>query len=54
MRILSLDGGGYLGLATAAFLKEAEGHFRTSCHERFDFFVVPAQEPLLHSHLRLE
>ncbi len=38
MRILSLDGGGYLGLATAAFLKEAERHFRASCHERFDLF----------------
>ncbi len=38
MRILSLDGGGYLGLATAAFLKEAERHFRISCHERFDLF----------------
>jgi hypothetical protein len=38
MRILSLDGGGYLGLATAAFLKEAERHFRTTCHERFDLF----------------
>jgi len=38
MRILSLDGGGYLGLATAAFLQEAERHFRTTCHERFDLF----------------
>jgi patatin-like phospholipase/acyl hydrolase len=38
MRILSLDGGGYLGLATAAFVEEAERHFRTSCHDRFDLF----------------
>jgi patatin-like phospholipase/acyl hydrolase len=38
MRILGLDGGGYLGLATAAFLAETERHFQTSCHEQFDFF----------------
>lgn len=38
MRILSLDGGGYLGLATAAFIEETERHFGTSCHERFDLF----------------
>ena len=38
MRILSLDGGGYLGLATAAFLAETERHFGTSCHDQFDFF----------------
>lgn len=38
MRILSLDGGGYLGLATAAFIAEAERHFQVTCHEQFDFF----------------
>jgi len=38
MRILSLDGGGYLGLSTAAFLEEAERHFGTTCYEKFDFF----------------
>lgn len=38
MRILSLDGGGYLGLATAAFIAEAERHFQTTCHEQFDLF----------------
>lgn len=38
MRILSLDGGGYLGLATAAFIAEAERHFQTTCYEQFDLF----------------
>jgi uncharacterized protein len=38
MRILSLDGGGYLGLATAAFIEEAERHFGATCHDRFDLF----------------
>lgn len=38
MRILSLDGGGYLGLATAAFIEETERHFGTTCHQRFDLF----------------
>lgn len=38
MRILSVDGGGYLGLASATLLAEAERHFGVSCHERFDLF----------------
>src|SRR4029453_9161364 len=38
VRILSLDGGGYLGLAGAAFLAELERHFGVSCHDRFDLF----------------
>jgi patatin-like phospholipase/acyl hydrolase len=38
MRILSLDGGGYLGLTTATFIEEIERHFHTSFHERFDLF----------------
>jgi patatin-like phospholipase/acyl hydrolase len=38
MRILSLDGGGYLGLATAAFIAEAERHFQVTCHKQFDMF----------------
>lgn len=38
MRILSLDGGGYLGLATIAFITEAERHFQTTCQEQFDMF----------------
>jgi uncharacterized protein len=38
MRILSLDGGGYLGLATAAFLEELERHFGRRCHDQFDLF----------------
>jgi patatin-like phospholipase/acyl hydrolase len=38
MRILSLDGGGYLGLATAAFIAETERHFEVACHESFDMF----------------
>lgn len=38
MRILSLDGGGYLGLATAAFIAEAERHFQKTCYEQFDLF----------------
>lgn len=38
MQILSIDGGGYLGLATATFIEETERHFNTSFHERFDVF----------------
>lgn len=38
MRILSLDGGGYLGLASASFIKEIERHFGVACHEQFDMF----------------
>lgn len=38
MRILSIDGGGYLGLATAVFLRELERFYDTTCHSRFDLF----------------
>jgi uncharacterized protein len=38
MRILSVDGGGYLGLATAAFLDTLEQRFNTTCSARFDLF----------------
>jgi uncharacterized protein len=38
MRILSLDGGGYLGLATASFIEETERHFGVAYHEQFDMF----------------
>ena len=38
LRILSLDGGGYLGLATAAFIAEVEDHFQARVHEQFDMF----------------
>jgi len=38
LRILSLDGGGYLGLAGAAYLAELERHFNTTCHREFDLF----------------
>jgi predicted acylesterase/phospholipase RssA len=38
MKVLSLDGGGYLGLASAAFIAESERHFRCSFHSEFDFF----------------
>lgn len=38
MRILSIDGGGYLGLATASFLRGVERHFNLAFHERFDLF----------------
>lgn len=38
MRILSLDGGGYLGLATAAFLEAVEHHFQRRCADQFDMF----------------
>jgi predicted acylesterase/phospholipase RssA len=37
-RILSLDGGGYLGLATAAYLAELERHFDFRFADRFDMF----------------
>lgn len=38
MRILSVDGGGYLGLATASFLADIERHFGARCSERFELF----------------
>jgi len=38
MKILSLDGGGYLGLATTAFLEESERHFGRSLHSCIDLF----------------
>jgi patatin-like phospholipase/acyl hydrolase len=38
MRILSIDGGGYLGLATVALLDSVEERFGTSCSNRFDLF----------------
>lgn len=38
MRILSVDGGGYLGLATAALLDVTEREFGSSAAERFDLF----------------
>jgi hypothetical protein len=38
LRVLSVDGGGYLGLAAAAFLAELERHFGATCHQRFDLF----------------
>jgi uncharacterized protein len=38
MRILSVDGGGYLGLATASFLQAVEQRFRAATAARFDLF----------------
>jgi patatin-like phospholipase/acyl hydrolase len=38
LRVLSVDGGGYLGLATAAFLSAVERHFGTRTSDRFDLF----------------
>jgi len=38
VRVLSLDGGGYLGLATAAFIRGIESHFGVAFHSRFDLF----------------
>lgn len=38
MRVLSIDGGGYLGLTTAAFIEAAERHFKKSAHASFDMF----------------
>ena len=38
MRVLSIDGGGYLALASASFLDAVEEHFNTRCRERFDLF----------------
>ena len=37
-RILSVDGGGYLGIATAAFIRGIEQHFGMRFSERFDLF----------------
>lgn len=37
-RILSIDGGGYLGLATGAFLQACEHYFGTRTSNRFDLF----------------
>lgn len=38
MKILSIDGGGYLGLATASFLQGIEHHFGVRCADQFDLF----------------
>jgi hypothetical protein len=38
MNLLSLDGGGYLGVATTAFLEESERHFGRSFHSSFELF----------------
>jgi patatin-like phospholipase/acyl hydrolase len=38
MRVLSLDGGGYLGLASASYLAEVERHFSRTCSESFELF----------------
>jgi patatin-like phospholipase/acyl hydrolase len=38
LRVLCLDGGGYLGLATAAFLAECERHHKFRYAESFDLF----------------
>lgn len=38
MRILSVDGGGYLGLATAAFVEGIESHFNRRLHDEFEMF----------------
>lgn len=38
MRILSVDGGGYLGLASASFLDATEKHFGVKTCDRFDMF----------------
>jgi len=38
VHILSVDGGGYLGLATAAFVEGIEHHFGSLVADRFDFF----------------
>lgn len=38
MRVLCIDGGGYLGLATAAFISGIEDHFRVRFHDSFDLF----------------
>lgn len=37
-RVLSVDGGGYLGLATAIFIQQIERHFSTSFRDQFDLF----------------
>jgi len=38
VRVLSVDGGGYLGLATAAFVASTETHFGVTFHNSFDLF----------------
>lgn len=38
LRVLSLDGGGFLGLASAAFIDGIEQHFDTTFHREFDLF----------------
>lgn len=38
MRILSIDGGGYLGLATASFLNAMEQRYGARAADRFDLF----------------
>jgi predicted acylesterase/phospholipase RssA len=38
MRVLSIDGGGFLGLATASFVAGIEAHTKARFHDAFDLF----------------
>ena len=38
MKIVSFDGGGYLGLASACFVEEIERYFKKTFHANFDLF----------------
>ena len=38
MQIISIDGGGYLGLSAAEFLRSMEVRFGANCTDRFDLF----------------
>lgn len=38
MRLISLDGGGYLGLATASLIEGLENHFESRLSDTFDLF----------------
>jgi uncharacterized protein len=38
MKIISIDGGGFLGLSSATLVRDLENHFQKSCHSQFDLF----------------
>ena len=52
-RVLSIDGGGYLGLATAVFIQQMERHFSTKFSDLFDLFCGTSTGAIISASLAL-